>query len=261
MASVYTPGASGSYYAPGSNIRGGGSGRGGKAPITAAKVLKDAGITPTEDDAAAKAGQAAYENALAALKTQAAMGTGGGGGLSPMDRYTQQLQHMLVSGSYRQPYDQLQTQLQGLYGQAGGQVNTAMDNLSSFLQGQTNPYAGVKAQETQVTPALSELLQSQGVSTNPLQQLAAVTQAQNAGQASAFNNLVGTLGSIYGANQAGQISDVGQQRADLQNQLNMANLSAGSQIQQQASGQQEKLITMLMNALAKGGKPKKGRLF
>lgn len=214
-------------------------------------------------DTTAKAEKSGYDAAVKALSANAGMGTGAGGSAGPsaLDRYTQQLQAMLTGGSYRQPYEQLQSQLQNMYGQAGGQVNTAMDNLGSFLQGQANPYAGVKAQETQVTPALSELLQSQGVSQNPLQQLAAVTQAQNAGQASAFNNLVGSLSGIYGANQAGQIGDVAQQRADLQNQLTSSNLAYGAQIQNQASDQQQKLMTMLLTALSKGGQPKKGKLF
>lgn len=185
----------------------------------------------------------------------------GGGGLSALDRYTQQLQAMLTGGTYRKPYEDLQTQLGTMYSGAGKQVTSSMDELNKFLTGQTNPYANVKAQETQVTPALSELLQSQGVSTNPLQQLAAVTQAQNAGQATAFNNLMSSLGGIYGANQTGQISDVAQQRADLQNQLTNSNLGYGAQIQQKAMDQQQSLMKMLLTALAKGGNPKKGRLF
>jgi hypothetical protein len=212
-------------------------------------------------DKAGTAESTGYNEAIKRLKDAAATKGGAGGGLSALDRYTQQLQGMLTSGTYRQPYDQLQTQLQGLYGQAGGQINTAMDNLDTFLKGQTNPYTDVKAQETQVTPTLNELLQSQGVSTNPLRQLAAVTQAQNAGQATAFNNLIGSLSGIYGANQAGQLGDVAQQRTDLQNQLSSSNLGYGAQLQQKGMDQQQNLMTMLLTALSKGGKPKKGRLF
>lgn len=249
-------------YGPGSNVRGGHSGRGGKAPVIAGKVLQAAGITPTDDTTPAANEQAGYDAAAKALAaaTAASKGTGSSGP-SALDRYTQQLQAMLTGGSYRQPYDQLQTQLQNIYGQAGGQITTAMDNLDTFLKGQTNPYANIQAQTTQVTPALNEMLQSQGVSTNPLQQLAAVTQAQNAGQATAFNNLIGTLSGIQSANQTGQLGDVAQQRADFQNQLTNSNLGYGAQLQQQASDKQQSLMTMLLTALSKGGNPKKGKLF
>lgn len=185
----------------------------------------------------------------------------GAGGPSALDRYTQQLQGMLTGGTYRKPFEALQSQLQGMYTNAGTQVNTAMDDLNTFLKGQTNPYAGLQAQATQVTPALSELLQSQGVSTNPLQQLAAVTQAQNTGQANAFNNLMSTLSGVQAAGQAGQLADVAQQRADLQNQLAQSNLGYGAQIAEQGTDRQKELMTMLLTALSKGGNPKKGRLF
>lgn len=197
----------------------------------------------------------------AASKINPTPNASGSGGPSALDRYTQQLQQMLTSGAYRKPYEDLQSQLQGLYTDAGGQINTAMNALKSSLQAQANPYAGFQAQNVQATPQLSELLASQGVSANPLQQLAAATQAQNAGQASAFNNLVSSLGTIYGANQAGQISDVAAQRADLQNQLEQSRLGFGAQLNEKAMGQQQNLMTMLLTALAKGGKAKKGRLF
>jgi hypothetical protein len=200
----------------------------------------------------------------AAIVGEDTSGTGTGAAKaapSALDRYTQQLQAMLTGGSYRKPYEDLQTQLSNLYSGAGTQINTAMNNLDTFLKGQANPYANVQAQTTQVTPALSELLQSQGVSANPLQQLAAVTQAQNAGQATAFNNLAGALSGIYGANQVGQSADVAQQRTDLQNQLTQANLGYGAQLQQQATDKQKSLMEMLLTAISKGGKPKKGGLF
>lgn len=197
-----------------------------------------------------------YDDTTADGKTGA-----GGGGLSALDRYTRQLQAMLTGGTYRKPFETLQAQLQGMYTNAGTQVNTAMDDLNTFLKGQTNPYAGLQAQATQVTPALSELLQSQGVSTNPLQQLAAVTQAQNTGQTTAFNNLMSTLSNIQSAGQAGQITDVAQQRADLQNQLTNSNLGYGAQIAEKGTDRQKELMTMLLTALSKGGNPKKGRLF
>ena len=197
----------------------------------------------------------AYKAALASMQSGS-----GGGGLSPLDRYTQAIQNMLTGGAYRKPQDDLLARLQTMYGQAQPQVNTAMDNLTGFLQGQTNPYAGLQAQTTQVTPALSELLQSQGVNQTPLEQLAAVTQAQNTGQSTAFQNLIGSMQNMWKGNQAGQIQDVASQKADLQTQLQNSLLGAGTQLNTKAAGQQQDLMTMLLSALAKGGKPKKGAL-
>lgn len=221
-------------------------------------------ITPQQQNIKSPA-QIAREAAIIA-KDGALNGIGGGGvggpsGPSALDRYTQAIQGMLTSGSYRQPQDDLMARLQTMYGQAQPQINTAMDNLTGFLQGQTNPYAGLQAQTTQATPALSELLQSQGVDQTPLQQLAAVTQAQNTGQSTAFQNLIGSMQNMWTGNQAGQIQDVASQKADLQTQLENSRLGAGTQLETKAAGQQQDLMTMLLSAISKGGKPGKGSLF
>lgn len=179
---------------------------------------------------------------------------------SPLDSYTQALQKML-QGSYRQPYDELTNQLNTMGQQAEGTVGSSMDQLQQFLQGQANPYTGFKAQQTQVSPALSGLLQSQGVSTDPLQQYAATINAENTGQATAFQNLANTLGSLYGAQQQGALTDVAQNRANLQSQLAASRMGMGSQINQQAMGQRNQLMELLLSALAKGGQPRGGRLF
>lgn len=182
-------------------------------------------------------------------------------GPTALDRYTQQLQAMLTGGSYAQPYTDLESKLNELYGQAQPKIDTAMTNLQNVLQGMANPYANFQAQTTQVTPQLSQLLASQGVSQTPLQELAAVTNAQNAGQSTAFGNLVGTLKSIQDATQQGALQDVATQRGDLASMLEQSRLGMGSQIARQKTDEQQSLMKMLMAALAKGGTPKKGRLF
>ena len=204
---------------------------------------------------------AGYNDTTQTLNTPA-VGSGGGG-LSPLDRYTQAIQGMLTGGSYRQPQDDLLARLQTMYGQAQPKINTAMDNLTGFLQEQTNPYAGLEAQRTEVSPdsMLSELLQSQGVNQTPLQQLAAVTQAQNTGQSDAFQNLIGSMQNMWQGNQAGQLADVNAQRADLQTQLENSRLGAGAQLNKEAASQQQDLMKMLLSAISKGGKPGKGSLF
>lgn len=195
---------------------------------------------------------------------------------SPLDIYTQALQKMVqgpvsISEDYRQPYDELTNQLNTMGQQAEGTVGSSMDQLKTFLQGQANPYANFQAQQTQVSPALSSLLQSQGVSTDPLQQYAATVNAQNAGQTTAFQNLANTLRDVYGAQQAGALQDVETNRANLLSQLGASRMGMGTQINQQAvtrrnelmnqaTNQRSELMQLLLSALSKGGRLGKGGL-
>jgi hypothetical protein len=186
---------------------------------------------------------------------------GGKGGTSPMDRYTQMLQSLLTGGGYKKPFDDLTAQLNTMGQQAQGTVNTSMDQLKTFLQGQTNPFEGMTAQQTAVQPGLAALLQSQGVSADPLQQYANTVNTQNAGAANSTQGVMDTLRGIYGANQTGALADVETNRANLQSQLGANQMGWGSQIGRQAMGQQNELMSMLMQAIAKGGRPRGGRLF
>lgn len=177
------------------------------------------------------------------------------------DIYARQLQRLLRSGEYRQPYDELTNQLNTMGQQAEGTIGSSMDQLKTFLQGQANPYANFQAQQTQVSPALAGLLQSQGVSTDPLQQFAGAVNAQNAGQATAFQNLANTLGTLYGAQQQGMVQDVEANRANALAALGASRMGMGAQINQQALGQRNQLMEMLLSAISQGGRPKAGRLF
>jgi hypothetical protein len=258
--------------------------------------------------------------------TTTGVGTGGST-RNPLNDYTQQLQALLKGGSYADPYNSLMDQLSVLYGtaqtdlttnkdtaltnlksmydtqgtnlsrintQAGTAINTSMNNLSTFLKNQANPYADLQAQNVDSSGQLSSFLQGQGTSDQATQDYAQVLNAQNAGSAGAFNNLAGVLRSISGANQTGALADVETQRAASGRQLvnnnamyqsqlaqglladqgkintgynqNQFDLSKGllsdkSSAQQGATGQQNNLIQMLMTAISKGGVPKKGKLF
>lgn len=203
--------------------------------------------------------EALYKKWLASQSS--GRGKGGGGGPNALDRYTRQLQSMLTSGSYAKPYGDLETKLNEMYGQAQPKINEAMTNLQTTLRGMQNPYENFQAQTTQVTPELSQLLQSQGVNANPLQEMAALTQAQNAGQSTAFGNLANTLKGLYGANQAGMVQDAATQQADLTNALEQSRLGFGAQIANQRMDSQNALIKQLLDAIAKGGRPNAGRMF
>jgi hypothetical protein len=128
-------------------------------------------------------------------------------------------------------------------------INTSMDDLTKTLQAQTNPFAGFEAQNTQTTPELAGLLQSQGVSQDPLQQFAAAINAQNSGQAKAFGNLADTMGTIYTQGQQGMVTDVAQQRANLLNQLQGNIFGTGAQLMGKKSIPQNNIIQMLLASL------------
>jgi hypothetical protein len=221
-----------------------------------------------------------------------------------LDAYTQVLQRMLNQGAYAKPYDELETELKGLYGQgntdlqsqyntatgqlgnmytqAQTQIGSSMDQLKTFLQGQTNPYQGFVAQQAQATPALNELLASQGVSNDPVSQLATALNAGNAGQATAFQNVANTMGQMWGANQAGGIADVAERRNMANTALENARLGYGTQLSNQLSTDKNALnkqllgersdimgkstdardamMTQLLTALAGGGNLGKGGL-
>jgi hypothetical protein len=108
----------------------------------------------------------------------------------------------------------LQGDLTGAYDQSTKDIDQAYASLEALLRGQTNPFANYQAQRSEVSGGLAELLGSQGVSNLPVQQLGAALQAQNTGQADAFQNLANTMRDIYGSNQQGSLADVGRMRTD-----------------------------------------------
>lgn len=153
------------------------------------------------------------------------------------------------AGGGGDPYANLLKALTGLGDYAAGNINDSMNVLNSTLQAQTNPFANFQAQNTSTTPALQQLLQSQGVSTDPLQQYAAAINAQNMGQASAFQNQANTMRDIYGASQQGSIADVGQQRADLMNQLQGNVLGAGKTLLGKNHANRNQVLQMILEAM------------
>jgi len=147
------------------------------------------------------------------------------------------------------PYANLLKALAGLGDYAAGNINESMDALNKTLGAQTNPYANFQAQNTSTTPELAQLLQSQGVSQDPLQQYAAAINAQNTGQADAFKNQANIMAKIYGANQTGSIADVGQQRADLLNQLQGSVLGAGKSLLGKNPANRNQVLQMILEAM------------
>lgn len=153
------------------------------------------------------------------------------------------------SGKGGSQYSGMLKALQQLSAMSQKGINSNMDSLTSTLQAQTNPFADFQAQQTQTTPGLEQLLQSQGVSTDPLQQYATAINAQNAGQATAFQNIANTLSGLNTANQQGMISDVGQQRSDLLNQLQGNVFGAGAALMGKKAPDRNAIIQMLLQSM------------
>ena len=120
----------------------------------------------------------------------------------------EQTNKIVAAAKAKSAQQQLMDAFTKMYDTGAGQINSAYDNLSAALSKQVNPYAEMKPETVQATPQLNELLKSQGVSTTPLEQLAAVTQAQNSGQAAAYKNLIDSLGTMWNAGQTQQQQNI-----------------------------------------------------
>jgi hypothetical protein len=150
-------------------------------------------------------------------------------------------------------YKKMFEALQKLGNYSAGNINSSMDNLSSMLQKQTNPYAGFQAQNTQTTPDFAQLLQSQGVSQDPLQQFASAINTQNRGQADAFQNQANTMRDIYSANQTGTLGDVEAQRAQLMNSLQANTFGTGAALMGKKAPDRNAILQMILAMMGKGG--------
>jgi hypothetical protein len=204
-------------------------------------------------------------------------GGAGGGTATPsnpnLDAYTRVLQGMVNSGSYGDANSDLLTQLEGLYGGAqtdlqgnydtataklkelmggaGTTINSSMDQLKTALEAQQNPYQGFVAKQAQAVPGLNELLGSQGVSTDPVANMATALNAGNAGQAGAFQNLADTMKAMYAGNQQGMIGDVAQQRTDAQTDLANRGAAYGQQLSTGFSADKNALAKQLLGEKSK----------
>lgn len=76
-----------------------------------------------------------------------------------------------------------------------------------------NPYAGFQAQSNTVDPGLSALFQSQGVSSNPLEQMIASNREAATQRGAAMNDMYKMLASQFAQQGTQQQADIAQQRA------------------------------------------------
>lgn len=153
------------------------------------------------------------------------------------------------AGSGSAGYKSMLDALKKLSEMSQGTINQSMNTLTERLQAQANPFANMQIANTQTTPDFANLLKSQGVPTDPLQQFAAAINTQNTGQADAFKNLAGTLSGFNQENQQGMISDVAQQRADLLNALQGNIFGTGSKLIGNKNVDRNAITQMLLAAM------------
>jgi hypothetical protein len=146
-------------------------------------------------------------------------------------------------------YNEMLNALSKLSTMSQGTINTSMDDLANSLRQQVNPFQNFQAQQTATTPELSQLLAAQGVNKNPLEQFASAINAQNTGQATAFNNLAGMLGGINTQMRNQNVTDIEQRRAELLNSLQGNIFGAGQQLMGKDNIQQGNIVRMLLAGL------------
>lgn len=223
-----------------------------------------AGTSDSGDEPAAD-GNSAMLQALAAMFNQSS-GSSGPSAASiaaaakarqdqaALDQYAGDIIDQIDTGSYKEPYTAMAGTLAKYLGEAQTGVGTAYDAAEkAALAAQTaNPYADVKAAEQAVTPALSNLLMSQGVDPAVAQaNVAANTSAASARQA-AFNDFIKGMAANYGAGAASRVADVGVNRAQTLSDLLGQNTAYGTQIAAKEAEALQGLKDKLGTAASKG---------
>lgn len=241
-------------------------------------------LNPTAVAGAEEAGYNAYENLLRSYKPTTVSGGGAASQKARVNqRYANVLQKMLAQGKYgtaagallseqEKANQELMNLLGGMETQGRTQIQSSADALAAMLSGQQNPYANFQAQTAQATPELQQLLQSQGASTDPLAQYAAAIQSANAGQQSAFQNMVQNLANTWQAGQTQRIGDVAAQRQAALDALTNQAAIQGLAAQQQIAGQRAeaaaskeadrmRILEALLQAMGQGARVRNiGRL-
>lgn len=184
-------------------------------------------------------------------------GGGGGGDSAALRRLAMEQQaatnaasgilDMIKSGSYRQPYSQMRSTLADYLAQAQKNIGGAYGGASSAVQQAfaQNPYADLVGTSTAAEPALQALLQSQGVSTDPLAQLVAANREASQQRAGAFTDLAKMMAANYGAAGSRAASDVGTMQANTLADL----LSLGGAYEGQIGQQEAAALSALQKSL------------
>jgi len=169
-----------------------------------------------------------------------------------LDEYLATLQSQINAGpsGYGQKQEALKTQLGGIYNTAKSTIGSSQADLEKSLAAMVNPFAGYQAQAAPTfnTANLQQLLMDNQVGTDPLQRLAGLQQNENASQATAFQNMMNTLGGVYQGSMNDRLANAKQGSTYASNQADMNKAALMSQL----SGEQSDILEKLKQALLQG---------
>jgi hypothetical protein len=192
---------------------------------------------------------------------------GGGGGASArqqyeleqaqaqqraLNRYARAIRGRLDDDSYRSAQDDLLAKLGEQYGAATPVINQSIDALRGLIESQQNPYAGLQAQVSEVSPQLAQLMESQGLSTDALGQFASVLGSQAQERGNAYNEMVARMASAEDAARQRMLAGAESQRTNLLAGLEGSRAGLASQIEAQAVGERNRLEELMLQAIAQG---------
>jgi len=176
-----------------------------------------------------------------------------------LDEYLAALQGQVDAGpsGYGQKQEALKTQLGGIYDTAKSTIGSSQAGLEKSLAAMVNPFAGYQAQAAPTfnTANLQQLLMDNQVGTDPLQRLAGLQQNENASQATAFQNMMNTLGGVYQGSMDDRLANARQGSTYASNQADLNKAALMSQL----SGEQSDILEKLKQALL-AGKLQRGQL-
>jgi hypothetical protein len=118
------------------------------------------------------------------------------------------IQNQLDTGSYKKPYEDLRENLTTTYDNANTNIGAANTGLLAALN--ASPYSGIKdvsLSDNIGDAGLLEYLQSQGVTTQPLQNEIAANQSAATASKNQFGNMISMLAAAEEANRASRIAE------------------------------------------------------
>jgi hypothetical protein len=118
------------------------------------------------------------------------------------------IQNQLDTGSYKKPYEDLRKNLTTIYDNANTNIRGANTGLLASLN--ASPYSGIKnvsLSDSIGDSGLLSYLQSQGVTTQPLQNEIAANQSAATASKNQFGNMISVLAAAEEANRASRIAE------------------------------------------------------
>ena len=246
-------------------------GQAGIPSMNAARDSSTSQIQATKDKATADT--MAFLKMLAKLNGGGSSGGsggsgGGGGAATPQNTYLQEVARRnaeaLQSGSYMNPYNDIQDDYDTQYATQGrtaqtnydtdlatsnktfddlaailsgqnttaqGSINSDYDELDAFFaKNSVNPYANLQATNTVANPQLLAYLQNSGANTNPVQDEINANTTNNTNAAARMQDIMNILSTSQAASNTGYRTDAASRRAEDLGTLAENNSFYGSEV-------------------------------